>query len=80
MVEIAYRDLVGNELDTLRNIYSQLDLPDWEQFEGILKPYLDSISGYKVNKLVIDPSLEEFIYDRWRLVYDTYGYTKEYRQ
>ena len=64
----------------LNNVYSQLRLPDWDRFEQILKPYLESIKGYKVNKLSIDPELEEFVYDRLRIVYDTYGYTKEYRQ
>jgi hypothetical protein len=80
LVEIAYTDLVGNEMAVLNNIYKHLRLPDWDRFEQILKPYLDSIKGYKVNKLTIDPELEEFVYDRLRIVYDTYGYTKEYRQ
>ena len=26
-----------------------------------------------------EPELEQFVYDRWRNVYDTYGYEKEYR-
>lgn len=79
LVEIAYRDLVGHELHTLRDVYAQLDLPDWERFERELVPYLESIRGYKVNPLEIEPELEEFVYDRWRIVYDTYGYAKEYR-
>jgi hypothetical protein len=80
LVEIAYTDLVGNELSVLNGIYKHLRLPEWDRFEQILKPYLKSIEGYKVNKLTIDPELEEFVYDRLRIVYDTYGYTKEYRQ
>lgn len=80
LVEIAYSDLTGNELDVLRGVYEQLRLPDWDAYEASIKPYLDSISGYKVNKLTIDPDLEEYVYDRWRIVYDTYGYAKEYRE
>ena len=79
LVEIAYRDLVGNELQVLHDIYAQLRLPDWDRYERVITPYLDSIAGYKVNKLQIEPELEEYVYDRWRLVYDTYGYAKEYR-
>ncbi|MCH2108076.1 MAG: sulfotransferase [Polyangiaceae bacterium] len=78
LVEIAYKDLVGNELDVLRGIYEQLEIPDWDQFERELTPYLESIQGYKVNKLQMEPELEQFVYDRWRHVYDTYGYQKEY--
>lgn len=78
LIEIAYDDLVGNELDVLRNIYSTLRLPDWEAYERAIIPYLESIAGYKVNKLSIEPELEEYVYDQWRIVYDTYGYNKEY--
>lgn len=78
LVEIAYDDLVGNELEVLKGIYERLRLPDWDAYEHTIRPYLDSIAGYKVNKLTIEPELEEFVYDRWRIVYDTYGYPKEY--
>jgi hypothetical protein len=79
LVEIAYKDLIGNELPVLRELYKNLDIPDWGQFEKVITPYLDSIKGYKVNELSIEPELEEYVYDRWRNVYDTYGYDKEYR-
>ena len=78
LVEIAYSDLVGNELEVLEGIYAKLRLPDWDAYEANIKPYLESIAGYKVNKLTIEPELEEYVYDRWRIVYDTYGYPKEY--
>jgi len=78
LVEIAYGDLVGNELEVLKATYAQLELPDWDRYELILRRYLDSIKGYKVNKLEMDPKLLDFVYDRWRIMYDTYGYTKEY--
>lgn len=79
LVELAYDDVVGDELNVLRNVYRQLEIPDWEQFERVITPYLDSIKGYKVNKLKIEPELEEYVYNRWRNVYDTYGYEKEFR-
>lgn len=79
LVEIAYSDLVGNEMNVMRDIYEKLQLPEWERTERVLGPYLESIAGYQVNKLDIEPELEEFVYDRWRLVYDTYGYSKEYK-
>jgi hypothetical protein len=78
LVEVAYRDLVGNERDFLRDTYAKLEIPEWDRFDAVLKPYLDSIQGYKVNKLEIDTKLEDFVYDRLRLVYDTYGYEKRY--
>lgn len=79
LVEIAYKDLVGNELNVLRDVYDRLEIPDWGQFERVVSPYLNSIKGYKVNRLNIEAELEQFVYDRWRHVYDTYGYQKEYQ-
>ena len=77
-VEIAYADFVGNELAMLRDIYEQLRLPDWDRQAATLEPYLDSLRGYKRNKLQISEELQEFVYDRWRPVFDTYGYAKDY--
>jgi hypothetical protein len=79
LVEIAYKDLIGNELPVLEDLYQRLEIPDWDQFKQVITPYLESISGYKVNQLKIEPELEQFVYDRWRNVYDTYGYQKEYQ-
>jgi hypothetical protein len=79
LVEIAYDDLTGNEMPVLKHVYDTLRLPGWDSFEAAVKPYVDSLKGYQVNKLTIDPELEEYVYDRWRIVYDTYGYTKEFR-
>ena len=78
LIEIAYSDLIGNEHQVLKDIYRKFELPDWERFERNLLPYLDSIADYKTNRLTMDPEIEEFVYERWRPVYDAYGYKKEY--
>jgi hypothetical protein len=77
-VEIAYEDFVGNELPMLKTIYEKFRLPDWDRQAATIGPYLDSLRGYKRNRLDIGEDLREFVYDRWRLVFDTYGYSKEY--
>ena len=75
--EISYDDFCGNELDRLRDMYTQFGLP-WDRYERVISPYIDSLKGYKRNPLKIDRDLQEFVYDRWKLVFDTYGYRKEY--
>jgi len=77
-VEIAYEDFQGKELDYLRTMYTQFKLPDWERYEGVIRPYLESLAGYKKNKLKIDQKLKDFVWERWRTVFDTYGYPREY--
>ncbi len=76
--EIAYDDLVGNELDVMRDIYAQLEIPGWGPFESVLAEYLESIKGYKTNKLNISDEFKQMVYDEWRIVFDHYGYDREY--
>jgi omega-hydroxy-beta-dihydromenaquinone-9 sulfotransferase len=76
--ELAYDDLVGNELEVMKSIYTQFQLPDWDQYHATISDYLDSIKGYKRNRLDIDEEFKDFVYDRWRVCFDTYGYPKEY--
>jgi hypothetical protein len=76
--EVAYDDFCGNELERLEAIYTRFGLPDWERYKAAITPYLSSLQGYKKNPLTIDRELQDFVYDRWRLVFDTYGYRKEY--
>lgn len=79
LVELSYTELVGHERDVLKGIYEKFSLPGWDDFEAVLEPYLASLKGYQVNRLDPEPELEEFVYDRWRNVYDTYGYEKSFR-
>ena len=79
-VELNYHEFEGHELEYLRGIYEKFRLPEWERYEKIITPYLESLKGYKKNKLKIDQKLQEFVYDRWRMVFDAYGYKKDYVQ
>jgi omega-hydroxy-beta-dihydromenaquinone-9 sulfotransferase len=77
LVELAYDELCGDELGAMRDLYARLSLPTWDTYEPVLKGYLDGLAGYQRNALPLDPELVEFVYDRWRVVYDTYGYPKD---
>lgn len=78
LIEIGYDDFTdGKQLQYLEQIYAQFNLPDWERYRATLTPYLDSLKGYRTNKLNIDQELMDFVWDRWRIVFDTYGYKRE---
>lgn len=79
LIEIPYADFAGNELEWLEKAYTQLRFPEWERYKRVITPYLDSLKGFQRNKLTIDPELQAFVYDQWRIVFDTYGYSKDYR-
>lgn len=78
LYEIAYEDLVGNEMSVLGDMYARLELGGWDRFEPILSEYVGGLKGYKRNKLNIDDQFKELVYDRWKVVFDHYGYPKEY--
>lgn len=76
--EVAYDELVGNELEILQQIYAKFDLPDQEQYFDAISEYLESIKGYKRNALDISQELKDFTWERWRIAFDAYGYQREY--
>lgn len=77
-VEIAYEDFAGNELHHLDHIYTKFGLPDKETYLASIAEYLESLKGYKRNKLDIDEDLKQLVLDRWGFVFDEFGYSKEY--
>ncbi len=76
--EVPYAEFSGNEIVWLRRMYDQLQLPDFERFEDKVTPYLDSIKGYKKNRLDYPQDMKDFVWERWRRVFDTWGYPREY--
>lgn len=76
--EIAYEDLVGNELQVLDDIYTKFEMPDREEYLTAIAEYLESIKGYKRNKLVIDDEFKDFVWNNWRGAFTPYGYQREY--
>ena len=76
--EVGFSDFTGNELHHLKAIYEKFGLGDWDTYKSDIDPYLESLKGYKRNKLEFPQALTDLVYERWRRVFDTYGYPKEY--
>ena len=78
LIEVPFHEFVGgNQLGWLERMYSQLGMPDWDRYKATITPYLDSLKGYRTNKLELDQDLKDLVWDRWRIVFDTYGYDRE---
>lgn len=78
LYEIAYEDLVGNEMTVLADMYDRLELGGWDAFAPILSEYVSGLKGYKRNRLNIDEHFKALVYERWKVVFDHYGYPREY--
>ncbi len=49
LIEIAYKDLSEKPYETVKQIYKELDLPDFKVAEPAIKQHLEEVKGYKKN-------------------------------
>ncbi len=79
LVEIKYEDLIGNEMAHVENIYKTLRLSNWDSAKPVLAGYLEGVKGYKRNKLKLDKGRRDEVFEHWRVMFDTYGYEREFK-
>jgi hypothetical protein len=79
LVEIRYEDLVGHEMAHIERIYDTLRLQDWAAARPVLERYLDGVEGYQRNKLRLDKARRDDVWNEWRVMFDTYGYEREFK-
>jgi hypothetical protein len=79
LVEVSYRELVADPLGVLGRIHRRFDLPEWDRYEAVISPYLDSLAGYRTNVLRIDDELAGLVREHWGPVFDAYGYRTDHR-
>jgi hypothetical protein len=76
--ELAYDDLVGNEIEVVRDIYDKLDLPGWGLAEPVIRRYLEGLEGFRTNVLPdLDKRTRDKVYESWRVAFDEFGYTRD---
>lgn len=76
--ELAYEDLVGNELAVVKDIYEKLELPNWGITEPVIRQYVAGLEGYQTNKLPkLDPKTRELIQTYWKASFDAFGYSPD---
>lgn len=74
LIEIAYDELCGNEVASVKRIYEQFDMPGWSRAEPILEDYVAGLAGYKRNELRLPKKERARVYEYWRSSFDAYGY------
>ncbi len=74
-VDIGFDTLEKNQLETMRQIYHQLELPDFSVAEPAIVEHLKSIKDYQKNKYQeIDPALRAKLKTAWQPYFDHWGY------
>lgn len=73
--DISYDQLSQHPLETLREAYRALDLPDFEVVRPRLEQYLAEVSSYERNKYTeLSPAIKARLQDEWRPMFETWGY------
>lgn len=72
--ELRYEDLVRDPIGELRNLYTNLELEEFEIVRPNLEEYLASITGYVPNRHSPEPRLRDEIIRRWGPIIERYGY------
>jgi len=74
LVEISYKELEKSPLAVLQNIYTHLDLDNFEQAFSKFEHYIDKMKSYhKNNHSISKPQLDTIIKE-WRFFMDLYTY------
>ena len=76
LASITYEDLRADPVATLREVYEQLNLGDFTEFEPGLAALLDTKKGYRTNTYDLPEDLEEQVWTQWRDYFDEYGYKR----
>jgi omega-hydroxy-beta-dihydromenaquinone-9 sulfotransferase len=74
LVELKFEDFEKSPLQELSRIYAELSLPNFDDAKPAFEKYIESKSGYKKNKYVLDPDLKQKIAERWRDDIERGGY------
>jgi len=75
LVDVAYEDIEARPVAVLRDVYDRLGLTGFEAFRPRLQAYVDSLSGYRKNRLQEIPTpLREKVATAWRRTFEEWNY------
>lgn len=74
LIEVSYEALQTQPIETIKTIYSQLDLSNFASDKVHFKSYLSSVEGYEKNRFKPSPVLTAKIETRWRRYFEHWGY------
>ena len=74
--EIAFEELEANPVETIRRLYTGLDLPGFSTSENALQDYVKTLAGYQKNEFpTLGAEMRKRIYQDWRPCFDAWGYS-----
>lgn len=79
--EIRFEALEADMLGQVAGLYEGLGLPNFRDYEPVLKGYINSLSGYQKNAYSPLPEdLRQKISSAWERNFDLWGYAREWQE
>ena len=75
-VDISYEELVQDPMVTLRKVYSKLGMQGFQAAYPYIQAEVKANENYSRNKFVMKENVKEEIYNRWKFMFDYWGYEK----
>jgi hypothetical protein len=76
VVELQFENLVDQPEACLQEIYTQLELGDFERVLPAFQQHLAKVKNYRQNKYELDDRQRELVQQRWGGYFDRYGYER----
>ena len=76
LIEIKYESFVKSPLKYIKKIYKNLKISEYEKVEPDFKALLKNYQNYKADSYEIDSYLKNRIYNKLKIIFDSYGYSK----
>ena len=74
IVELRYEDLVQNPLQSVRDLYEKLELPDFPAVEPAIEKHLSTVKNYHPNHYELSDEKRKMVRQRWARYFEMYGY------
>lgn len=74
--EMKFENLEKTPKQSLKILYRNLGLPDFESFREKTMTYLESISDYRKNVYHPDDKGKRIVHQKWSRIFERYGYPK----
>ncbi len=74
LIEISYEGFIENPVKTLERVYTKLKLEGFEKAKPMFEHFVKKHENYSTDKYSIDDNTKKKIYDKWKFVFDEFGY------
>lgn len=75
LVEVRYEDLESRPMDIIQRIYSELDLPSFEENIPTFEAFLEAQKSYQKNNFALSAEAKQKVEQHWGFALSEFGYS-----